>query len=428
MRDAAHVHLRIIKATACYAKIRFDLKQQRKQATHDKMVLDDLTRSRLKIAIVTETWPPEINGVAHALLQLCKGLQKQGHKILLICPEQHHVCTEFKPYNECLVKAHCIPKYSNLQFGRLQFLKIHQAVEAFAPDIIHIVTEGSLGLAAQQLAKFHKIQVSSGFHSSFQEFSRFFDLVFLLKPIQGYLKWFHNNTDLTCVPSRDTAQALKQFDISCPVAIVGRGVDPDTFSPKWRSSDLRYAWGVSGDTRVMLYVGRLSPEKEIDVLIKTYFVLRQLHQQDIRLVIVGDGPDRTRLQQLNQDGSILFTGSLTGKNLSEVYASADVFCFASQVETFGNVVLEAMASGLPVIAYDYACANLHVRHGQTGWLSRLGNQQDFIQQLLGLPDLHRLRQMGVQARKKAETVGWQYPVRQFEQALYSLVRHQEYNI
>ena len=115
---------------------------------------------------------------------------------------------------------------------------------------------------------------------------------FLLKPIQGYLKWFHNNTDLTCVPSRDTAQALKQFGICCPVAIVGRGVDPDTFSPKWRSSDLRYAWGVSGDTRVMLYVGRLSPEKEIDVLIKTYFVLRQLCQQDIRLVIVGDGPDR----------------------------------------------------------------------------------------------------------------------------------------
>ena len=131
----------LLKQQPVIRKIRFDLKQQRKQATHDKMVLDDLTRSRLKIAIVTETWPPEINGVAHALLQLCKGLQKQGHKILLIRPEQQHVCTEFKPYNECLVKAHCIPKYSNLQFGRPQFLKIHQAVEAFVPDIIHIVTE-----------------------------------------------------------------------------------------------------------------------------------------------------------------------------------------------------------------------------------------------------------------------------------------------
>ena len=409
-------------------KIQFDLKEQRKQAIHDKIVLEDLTRSRLKIAIVTETWLPEINGVAHALLQLCKGLQKQGHKILLIRPQQRQACNDFKPHSECLVKAHCIPKYSNLQFGRPQFLKIHQAVETFTPDIIHIVTEGPLGLVAQQLAKFHKIPVSSGFHSSFQEFSRFFDLAFLLKPIQGYLKWFHNNTDLTCVPSRSTAQALNQFGVTCPLAVVGRGVDPDTFSPKWRSPDLRYAWGVSNETRVMLYVGRLSPEKEIDVLIKTYFVLRQVRQQDVRLVVVGDGPDRTRLQQLNQDGSIVFTGSLTGEKLSAAYASADVFCFASQVETFGNVVLEAMASGLPVIAYDYACANLHVQHGETGWLSGLGHQQGLIQQMLGLPDLQRLQQMGAQARKKAEKVGWQYPVRQFEQALYSLVQQQEYRI
>jgi hypothetical protein len=146
------------------------------------------------------------------------------------------------------------------------------------------------------------------------------------------------------------------------------------------------------------------------------------------LVVVGDGPDRTRLQQLNQDGSIVFTGSLTGEKLSAAYASADVFCFASQVETFGNVVLEAMASGLPVIAYDYACANLHVQHGETGWLSGLGHQQGLIQQMLELPDLQRLQQMGAQARKKAEKVGWQYPVRQFEQALYLLVQHQEYRI
>ncbi len=144
-------------------KIQFDLKEQRKQAIHDKIVLEDLTRSRLKIAIVTETWPPEINGVAHASLQLCKGLQKQGHKILLIRPEQRQACNDFKPHSECLVKAHCLPKYSNLQFGRPQFLKIHQAVETLTPDIIHIVTEGPLGLVAQQLAKFHKIPVSSGF-------------------------------------------------------------------------------------------------------------------------------------------------------------------------------------------------------------------------------------------------------------------------
>ena len=220
------------KKMSALQNISFDLKQLRQQKTKMTLPLEELTRPRLKIAIVTETWSPEINGVAHALLQLCKGLQKQGHKILLIRPEQRQACNDFKPHSECLVKAHCLPKYSNLQFGRPQFLKIHQAVEIFTPDIIHIVTEGPLGLVAQQLAKFHKIPVSSGFHSSFQEFSRFFDLAFLLKPIQGYLKWFHNNTDLTCVPSRSTAQALNQFGVTCPLAVVGRGVDPDTFSPK----------------------------------------------------------------------------------------------------------------------------------------------------------------------------------------------------
>ncbi len=231
----------LLKQRPVIHKLQFDLKEQRKQAFHNKIVLAGLIRSRLKIAIVAETWSLEINGVAQDLLQLCKRLQKQGHKILLIHPEQREACTEFKPHSECRVRVHCIPKYNNLQFGRPQFLKIHQAVEAFTPDVIDIVTEGPLGLAAQQLAKFHKSPVSSGFPSSFQEFSRFFDLTFLLKPIQSYLKWFHNNTDLTCVPSRYTAQALNQFGVTCPLAVVGRGVDPDTFSPKWRSADLRYA-------------------------------------------------------------------------------------------------------------------------------------------------------------------------------------------
>lgn len=416
----------LFKPKTTLYNIRFDLKQRHQRTIKNTTLKRELARPRLKIAIVTETWSPEINGVAHSLLQLCKGLQKQGHKILLIRPEQQYSCHLFKPHTECLVKAYRIPKYGNLQFGSPQFLKVHQAIENFVPDVVHIVTEGPLGLAAQQVAKFQNTPISSGFHSSFQEFGRFFDLAFLVKPLQNYLKWFHNNTALTCVPSQGTAHALNQWGVTCRLAVVGRGVDPDTFSPKWRSPDLRYAWGVSQDTRVMLYVGRLSPEKEIDVLIKTYFVLRQIRQQDVRLIIVGDGPERACLEQLNQDGSIIFTGSLSGEKLSAAYASADVFCFASQVETFGNVVLEAMASGLPVIAYDYACANLHIEHGQTGWLSELGQPQDLIRQMLELPDAARLQHMGQQARKKAEEVGWQHPVQQFEQALYSLVQHQGY--
>ena len=412
----------LTKQQALLDGFQFDLKQQRLKSPQKSSVLADLVRPRLKIAIVTETWPPEINGVANSLLQLCKGLKKQGHKILLIRPEQKGICAEFQPYRECLVKAQRIPKYSGLQFGWPQFLKVRHAVEVFAPDVVHIVTEGPLGLAAQQTARFLEIPVSSGFHSPFQEFSRFFDLAFLVKPIQHYLKWFHNHTAITCVPSRETAEALHKFGVTCPLVVVGRGVDTQAFSPKWRSDSLRQNWGASKETRVMLYVGRLSPEKEIPVVIQAYFTLRHMHCQDVRLVVVGDGPDRQCLEQLNHDASIVFTGSLRGQQLAEAYASADVFCFASQVETFGNVVLEAMASGLPVIAYDYACAHLHVQHDRTGWLSSLGLQEDLTANILKLPDYHTLRRMGVYASHCAQKVGWQHPVEQFEQVLYSITR------
>ena len=410
------------KKMSALQNISFDLKQLRQQKTKMTLPLEELTRPRLKIAIVTETWPPEINGVAHSLLQLCKGLKKQGHKILLIRPEQKGICAEFQPYRECLVKAQRIPKYSGLQFGWPQFLKVRQAMEVFEPDVVHIVTEGPLGLAAQQTARSLEIPVSSGFHSSFQEFSRFFDLAFLLKSIQHYLKWFHNHSEITCVPSRETAEALRKFGVTGPLVVVGRGVDTQAFSPKWRSDSLRQSWGASKETRVMLYVGRLSPEKEIPVVIQAYFTLRHMHCQDVRLVVVGDGPDRQHLEQLNHDASIVFTGSLRGQQLAEAYASADVFCFASQVETFGNVVLEAMASGLPVIAYDYACAHLHVQHDRTGWLSSLGLQEDLTANILKLPDYQTLRRMGVYASHCAQKVGWQHPVEQFEQVLYSITR------
>lgn len=401
--------------------------KQRKQdiLCDDIQVLKDLVRPRLKIAIVTETWPPEINGVALSLLQLCKGLQKQGHKILLIRPEQQGACHDFTPSKECLVKAQSIPKYPSLQFGWPQFLKVSQALDGFVPDVVHIVTEGPLGLSVLQAAKTKGIPISSGFHSPFQEFSRFFDLAFLVKPIQHYLRWFHNNTQLTCIPSKDTEYILRRFGVRCPLAIVGRGVDVACFSPVHSSDALRQQWKATSETRVMLYVGRLSPEKEIDVVVKAYIAMKQVAQNDVKLVIVGDGPDRNRLEILCQSHDVIFTGNLTGLNLAQAYASANVFVFASQVETFGNVVLEAMASGLPVIAYDYASAHLHVKNNETGWLSPLGQMDKLIQSIDQLPNNQQLKYMGIKAREAVQDVGWQHPVRQFEQALYGVAREMQ---
>lgn len=397
-------------------------RKQLKNKQDELSELRDLVRPRLRIAIVTETWPPEINGVALSMMQLCQGLQRLGHKILLVRPIQKTICTEFNPEQECLVMSQPIPKYPSVQFGWPQYLKVSKAFEQFAPDVVHIVTEGPLGLIALQAAKSKKIAVSSGFHSAFQDFSRFFDLAFLVKPIQRYLTWFHNSTDVTCVPSQYTEQALRGFGVTCPLVVVGRGVDTAKFSPKHRSQQLRQQWGVGADTRVMLYVGRLSPEKEIDVLIEAFHAWQRQQGANTKFVIVGDGPDRIRLSKLAISEDIIFTGSLSGKNLSAAYASADVFAFASQADTFGNVVLEAIASGLPVIAYDYVCAHQYVKHGVTGWLSPLGEAADLTQSICHLPALPELRKMGLLASETVQETSWQFPVQQLEQALYQVAQ------
>ena len=402
-------------------KFYFKRKQQKDQS-YERSELRDLVRPRLRIAIVTETWPPEINGVALSMMQLCQGLQRLGHKILLVRPVQKETCAEFHPEQECLVLSQPIPKYPSLQFGWPQYLKVTKAFEKFSPDVVHIVTEGPLGLTALQAAKAKKIAVSSGFHSPFQDFSRFFDLAFLVKPIQRYLTWFHNSTDVTCVPSQYTEQALRGFGVTCPLVVVGRGVDTVRFSPKHRSQRLRQQWGVDADTRVMLYVGRLSPEKEVDVLIKSFHALQVQQGVNIKFVIVGDGPDRIRLSKMTTSKDVIFMGSLGGHELAIAYASADVFTFASQADTFGNVVLEAIASGLPVIAYDYVCAHQHVKHNITGWLCSLGHTADLIQSICRLPALPQLRQMGLLASESVQHSSWQFPVQQLEQALYQVVK------
>jgi glycosyltransferase involved in cell wall biosynthesis len=403
-------------------KYYFNPNNKKSTANNDDLIRD-LSRPRLKIAIVTETWPPEINGVALSLMQLCKGLQNQGHKILLIRPAQKVKCNDFKPNQECLVNGQSIPKYPDMKFGWPQFLKVSQAISAFTPDVVHIVTEGPLGFTALHAAKTRRIPVSSGFHSQFQEFSRFFDLAFLVKPIQSYLRWFHNATQLTCVPSRDTEIALREFGVTCPLVVVGRGIDTDRFSSQRYSAQLRQQWGADENTTVLIYVGRLSSEKEVNVVIDAYTALRKQSQRKVKLVLVGDGPDRNRLEKMQGAEHVIFMGSLSGTQLAEAYASANVFVFASQVETFGNVVIEAMASGLPIIAYDYACAQLHGKHTQTGWLCSIGDIQQLTQHVLHIPDNSTLKRMGQQAMRDVQSIGWQHPVQQFEEALYQVTQY-----
>lgn len=389
----------------------------------DKILEQSSSMPTRRIALITETWPPEINGVAHSIYQLASGLKANGHSIFLVRPSQANVTPDSLAEQTMLVKGYAIPRYSTLQFGEPAYGRLKEFFKTNKPDIVHIVTEGPLGLAALYAAKNLGIPVTSGFHSPFHEFSRFFGLSFLLTPIIAYLRYFHNRTAITCAPSEKTVAQLKEIGIE-QLAVVSRGVDIQKFNHDHRSQSLRQSWGVGEQTTVLLYVGRLSPEKNIDLVISAYREL-QVEQsfRAVRLVLVGDGPERQRLEKLGSD--IIFAGMQTGEDLSQHYASADVFVFASQVETFGNVVPEAMASGLPVLAFNDAAAGQLVNSGQSGWLCPLKDEVQFKQFAAGLPKQIELQEMGKRASLRVQQMGWQCAVAKFEQVLEQVIQQKK---
>ena len=385
----------------------------------DMNTKSNTTTHRLRIALVTETWPPEINGVSHSVAQLVKALRQTGHVVQLIRPRQDTDSVRSQNHQEVLTRAFRIPRYPSLQGGWPAYWQVYTAFKRIQPDVVHIVTEGPLGLAALLAAQPLKLPISSGFHSPFHEFSNHFGMKWLTPAVVHYLRWFHNQCDLTCVPSAQTQAQLTALGFQGPFEVVGRGVDTVHFSPDFRSEALRQQWQANDDTTVLLYVGRLSPEKRIDQVIEAYRALQRAQPaRSLQLVLVGDGPDRARLEQLAPDA--WFAGMQTGASLAAHYASADVFCFASQVETYGNVVPEAMASGLPILAYALASAALLVESGQTGWLAPPQRTNLFLTQASALPPLAELKQAGQRARARVASLGWAQPAQIWAQALASL--------
>lgn len=376
----------------------------------------------LNVLLVTETWYPEVNGVARSVLQLVKGLVANGHHITLVRPKIQANDTQYSTNqllnidlldNEIFVTSHKIPMYQDMQFGRPDFISLQKTLDDISPDVVHIVTEGPLGLAALMAARFNDVPVSSGYHSQFDDFSEHLvGYAHFVKPLTHYLNWFHNRCDLTCVPSQKSHQELTQAGVK-NLHIVGRGVDATQFNPSHRSKELRATWGADDRTTVIIYVGRVSPEKNIDLTIDSFRALKKAQpKRQFKLVIVGDGPAKEALEKTTPDA--IFTGVKTGEALSQHYASADCFVFASRVETFGNVVTEAMASGLTLVAFHDAAAARFVTE-DCGWTLGLTDETGFVQTVADLPSKTILRKMGKKAHKKMANLGWQTPVEQFYQ-------------
>lgn len=336
--------------------------------------------SQLCVALVTETFPPEINGVAMTLGRLTDGLRRRGHEVQVIRPRQRGddaPGTTGGP-SEILVPGLPIPRYPELRMGLARTETLVRAWTRQRPDVVHVATEGPLGWAALSAARRLGIPLSSTYHTHFDAYTRHYGLGWLKNAVTAYLRHFHNRTQATLVPTRDLAQTLAGEGFQ-RLGVLARGVDTALFRPDRRSGALRAAWGTSDDTPVVLYAGRLAPEKNLPLLEQAFAAIR-LVRPEARLLLVGDGPERRRLQERHPDG--IFAGMRRGEDLAAHYASADIFLFPSLTETFGNVVGEALASGLAVVAFRRAAAAELIRDGENGRLAPEGDSTAFVEAAL----------------------------------------------
>jgi glycosyltransferase involved in cell wall biosynthesis len=376
-------------------------------------------RVGLRIAVVTETFPPEINGVAMTVGRMLEGLLRRGHAIHLVRPRQHRgdVPRFAARYGELLVRGLPLPGYDGLRMGLPAERTLHRLWDSDRPHIVHVVTEGPLGRSAISAARLLRIPVSSDFHTNFDAYSEHYGFGLLRPVVTAYLRRFHNRANCTFVPTRQLRARLEAEGYR-DLLVVARGVDTALYTPARRSTQLRASWGVKGDALVVMYVGRIAPEKNLPLVLAAFERIKN-RLPSSRLVVVGDGPLRGGLLQSHSEH--IFAGMRRGEDLAAHYASGDLFLFPSVTETFGNVTVEAMASGLAVVAFDYAAGREHIKHGHSGLLAPFDDAPSFIQMSADLAvDRALIERLRHNARVAAERIDWNEVIDALDLALSEL--------
>lgn len=336
----------------------------------------------MHVALVTETWPPEINGVALTVQSLAAGLSGLGHRVEVVRPRQSDEDAGEGPagVEHVLVRGAALPRYPGLRFGLPARHTLLRRWRLERPDAIYVATEGPLGVSAMTIAHRLGVPACTGFHTRFDDFVRHYGLGFLTPAVFAWLRRFHNRAAATLVPTEELARYLRRHRFR-NVRLLHRAVDTRLFHPARRDQTLRAQWGLDGDQLAVVHVGRVAPEKNLDLLMRAFRRIQTV-RPDARLILVGDGPARAMLEQQHPD--VVFSGLHRGESLACHYASGDLFLFPSITETFGNVTLEAMASGLAVVAYDYGAARERIADGQTGRRVAFDDADAFVEAALAL--------------------------------------------
>lgn len=279
----------------------------------------------MRIMIVTDAWEPQVNGVVRTISRTVNELRAMGHKVEMVTPSDGYYTLP-------------LPTYSEIRLAIGARADIEYRIEKFAPDAVHIATEGSLGLTARGICIENKFPFSTSYHTQYPEYisARF--------PVPlawgyAYVRWFHEISGRVMVTTETMRKTLENRGFK-NLAIWSRGVDTVEFNPNLRKENRGPYEGLDGP--ILAYVGRVSVEKNVEAFLKL--------KTSGTKVVIGDGPARIELE--NKYKSAKFYGAKFGKELATFYANADVFVFPSLTDTFGLVILEAMATGTPVAAFD----------------------------------------------------------------------------
>jgi len=351
----------------------------------------------MRYAIVTETYPPEVNGVALTVQGLEHGLRARGHDVDVVRPRQ--APEGHGAQHELLAPGLPIPRYPGLRFGLPITGRLVRHWRASRPDAIYVATEGPLGWSALRAAGRLGIPAATGFHTRFDEYMRDYGVGFLERTALGWMRRFHNAGNATLVPTRELSSFLQRQRFANVVRLP-RAVDTTQFHPMHRDADLRAGWGVGPDALAVIYVGRIAPEKNLGLAVQAFRAV-QAQRPEARFVWIGGGPEQARLQAANPD--FIFAGVQRGDALARHFASGDLFLFPSHSETFGNVTLEAMASGVATVAFDYGAAGEHLRDGMHGAAVARDDDARFIGEAVRIAGDDALRRvMSAAARHAVE--------------------------
>jgi len=312
----------------------------------------------LRVAVVTETFLPKMDGIVRFLLEMLGYMRRHGHAAMVFCPGPGPDTVAGFP----VIRAAGMrfPAYPELRLT-LRSSRMAAAMRRWRPDLVHLAGPALLGAQGLRVARMLGIPVAGHFQTNLPQYARHYGMPWLAPLAWRYLVALHNRCDRNYTPTDIVAAEVRRHGMQ-RVQALPRGVDAAAFQPSYRSEAARQSWGAGPDTVVFLYAGRVAPEKNL-------LQLAELPNRipNSRLVIVGDGPYRPALaEQLG--AAAHFTGHLQGETLAAAYASADIFAFPSLTETFGLVVLEAMASGLPVLAMRAGGVPSVVQDGRTGLL------------------------------------------------------------